>query len=164
VIKPSQLVRSLSLSDTTALVIGCVIGTGVFLKTAQMAQAVGTPQLVLLAWLAAGLLSLAGALSYAELGAMLPHAGGDYVYLRTAYGNTPAFLFGWTQLVIGSTGGIAGLAVAFALFLSSVVPLNTIWVEKTVLLFGQTISWKFGSQQIVAVGIILCSRPSIVCA
>ena len=71
-----ELVRGLTLSRSTALVVGTIIGTGVFLKTAKMAQAVGTPQLVLLAWVAAGLLSLAGALSYAELGAMLPHAGG----------------------------------------------------------------------------------------
>ena len=72
----SQLVRGLNLRDTTALVVGTIIGTGVFLKTAKMAQAVGSPQLVLLAWVAAGILSLAGALTYAELGAMLPKAGG----------------------------------------------------------------------------------------
>jgi APA family basic amino acid/polyamine antiporter len=81
-----RLIRGLTATDTTALVVGTVIGTGVFLKSAVMAQEVGTPALVLGAWLAAGLLSLAGALSYAELGAMLPDAGGEYVYLRKSYG------------------------------------------------------------------------------
>jgi APA family basic amino acid/polyamine antiporter len=88
------LVRSLTLADTTALVVGTVIGTGVFLKTAVMAQDLGSPGLVLLAWVAAGLLSLAGALTYAELGAMLPQAGGEYLYLRHSYGGAAAFAFG----------------------------------------------------------------------
>jgi APA family basic amino acid/polyamine antiporter len=120
-----ELVRGLDLSATTALVVGTIIGTGVFLKTARMAQAVGTPFLVLLAWAAAGLLSLAGALSYAELGAMLPAAGGEYVYLRAAYGDLPAFLFGWMRLMIGSTGSIASFGAAFATFLSALVPMNS---------------------------------------
>jgi APA family basic amino acid/polyamine antiporter len=120
-----ELVRGLDLSATTALVVGTIIGTGVFLKTARMAQAVGTPLLVLLAWAAAGLLSLAGALSYAELGAMLPDAGGEYVYLRAAYGDLPAFLFGWMRLMIGSTGSIASFGAAFATFLSALVPMNS---------------------------------------
>src|SRR5262245_64861990 len=81
----NQLIRGLTLTDTTALVIGTVIGTGVFLKAAVMAQEVGTPTLVLAAWVAAGLLSLAGALTYAELGAMMPEAGGHYACLRHYY-------------------------------------------------------------------------------
>jgi len=153
--KNPELVRGLNLADTTALVVGTIIGTGVFLKTAKMAQAVGTPELVLLAWVAAGLLSLAGALSYAELGAMLPHAGGEYVYLRAAYGNLTAFLFGWMRLVVGSTGSIAIFGVAFATFLSALVPLNFVWAQKTFYFLGQEIHWQFGIQQIVAIGIIL---------
>ena len=90
-----ELARALSLRDAIALVL-TVIGTGVFLKTATMAQLVGSPNKVLLAWVAAGLLSLAGALTYAELGAMMPEAGGEYVFLREAYGDLPAFLFGWS--------------------------------------------------------------------
>jgi basic amino acid/polyamine antiporter, APA family len=120
-----ELVRGLDLSATTALVVGTIIGTGVFLKTARMAQAVGTPLLVLLAWAAAGLLSLAGALSYAELGAMLPNAGGEYVYLRAAYGDLPAFLFGWMRLMIGSTGSIASFGAAFATFLAALIPMDS---------------------------------------
>src|SRR5690349_7456059 len=97
----AELVRGLNLRDTTALVVGTIIGTGVFLKTAKMANAVGSPMLVLLVWVAAGSLSLAGALAYAELGAMMPEAGGEFVYLKTAYGRLPAFLFGWMRIVIG---------------------------------------------------------------
>lgn len=150
-----QLVRGLNLGDTTALVVGTIIGTGVFLKTAKMAQAVGTPELVLLAWVAAGVLSLAGALSYAELGAMLPHAGGEYVYLRAAYGDLPAFLFGWMRIVIGSTGSIAIFGVAFAKFLSALVPMNTVWAETHFKFLGSDIDWQFGVKQLVAVGVIL---------
>ncbi len=127
-----ELVRGLDLGATTALVVGTIIGTGVFLKTARMAQAAGTPALVLLAWVAAGLLSLAGALSYAELGAMLPDAGGEYVYLRAAYGDLPAFLFGWMRLAVGSTGSIASFGAAFATFLSALVHLNTVWAQRLV--------------------------------
>src|ERR1041385_1880974 len=107
----TQLIRGLTLTGTTALVIGTVIGTGVFLKASVMAQEVGTPMLVLAAWVAAGLLSLAGALTYAELGAMLPHAGGEYVYIREAYGPLPAFLYGWTQFAVGYTGSQAAKGV-----------------------------------------------------
>ena len=113
-----QLVRGLTLTDTTALVVGTVIGTGVFIKSAIMAQDAGSPLLVLAAWVAAGLLSLAGALSYAELGAMLPHAGGEYVYLRRSYGELAAFLFGWMRFVVAGSGSIAILGVGFATFLS----------------------------------------------
>jgi APA family basic amino acid/polyamine antiporter len=119
-----ELVRGLGFSATAALVVGGIIGTGVFLKTARMAQAVGTPWVVLLAWVVAGLLSLAGALSYAELGAMLPAAGGEYVYLRAAYGDLPAFLFGWMRLMIGSTGSIASFGAGFATFLSALIAMN----------------------------------------
>src|SRR5690349_13543863 len=97
-----QLVRGLSLSNTTALVIGTIIGTGVYFKAGVMAQLVGSPMLVLAAWAVAGLLSLAGALTYAELGAMLPHAGGEYVFLRMAYGPCTGFLCGWMRFFVAS--------------------------------------------------------------
>jgi basic amino acid/polyamine antiporter, APA family len=155
-VKRSELIRGLSLSATTSLVVGTIIGTGVFLKSARMAQAVGTPSLVLLAWVAAGLLSLAGALSYAELGAMLPAAGGEYVYLRAAYGDLPAFLFGWMRLVVGSTGSLASMAAGFAIFLAALLPLDAIWAQSSFKFLGQKMVWTFGSQQIVAVFIILC--------
>src|SRR5206468_2867386 len=114
-----QLIRGLSLSSTMALVIGIVIGTGVFIKTAIMAQDTGTPGIVMAAWVVAGVLSLAGALTYAELAALLPHAGGEYVYLRHSYGETAAFLYGWMRIVAGGPGSIAILAVGFATFLAA---------------------------------------------
>ena len=151
----TQLVRGLTGSDTTLLVIGTVIGTGVFLKSAVMAQEVRSPGLVLAAWVAAGFLSLAGALTYAELGALLPHAGGEYVYLRQAYGDAPAFLFGWMRFSVAAAGGIAVLGVGFATFLSAVLPLTTVWVARTYRLLGQEIHWQFGTKQLVAVGAIV---------
>ena len=149
-----ELVRALSLRDAIALVL-TVIGTGVFLKTAPMAQLVGTPGKVLLAWLAAGILSLFGALTYAELGAMMPEAGGDYVFLREAYGGLTGFLFGWTNLVIIATGGVAAVSTALASFLSSFVPLDAVWATRDLHLLGQVVHWRLGIQQLVAVAVIL---------
>jgi basic amino acid/polyamine antiporter, APA family len=149
------LVRGLSATDTMALVIGNVIGTGVFMKTAVMAQETGSPWMVLAAWVAAGLLSLAGALTYAELGAMLPHAGGPYVYLREAYGGTAAFFYGWMLFVAGGAGSIAILGVGTATFFSAIIPLTTVWAERHFSLLGQTITWRFGTLQLTAVGTIL---------
>jgi len=149
-----ELVRGLSLRDAIALVL-TVIGTGVFLKTATMAQLVGSPSNVLLAWVAAGLLSLAGALTYAELGAMMPEAGGEYVFLREAYGDLPAFLFGWSSVMLIASGGLAAVSTALASFLASFVPLNAVWVTHDFNLLGQVVHWRFGIQQIVAVAMIL---------
>ena len=152
--QPAQLVRGLTLTDTTALVVGTVIGTGVFLKSAIMAQDAGTPLLVLAAWVAAGLLSLAGALTYAELGAMLPHAGGEYVYLRRSYGDLSAFLFGWMRFVVAGSGSIAILGIGFATFLSAIVPMNTTWAHATYNFMGRTMEWRFGLTQVVAIAAI----------
>jgi len=119
-----SLVRGLSLLDTVALVVGTIIGTGIFLKSATMAQQVGSPALVLLVWALAGLLSLAGALTYAEIGALFPQAGGEYVYLRESYGELPAFLYGWMRFAIASPGSIAAYAVGGATFLQGAVSLD----------------------------------------
>ncbi|MEP7269909.1 MAG: amino acid permease [Acidobacteriota bacterium] len=151
----TQLIRGLTLVDTISLVVGTIIGTGIFLKTAVMSQNVGTPGLVLAAWIAAGVLSLAGALTYAELGALLPKAGGEYVYLRTAYGDAPAFFYGWMRFVVGSAGSIASLAAGFAIFFTSAFGLSTPWVTREINLFGQQMPWHFGPAQIVAIGVIL---------
>jgi APA family basic amino acid/polyamine antiporter len=151
----NPLVRALTLVDATSLVIGTVIGTGVFLKTAVMTQQLGTPTMVLLAWAAAGALSLAGALTYAELGAMFPKAGGEYVYLGKAYGDAPAFLYGWMQCAVAGTGGIAAIATGFAIFLSALIPMGNAWVERTFHLLGQEVHWRFGLQQLVAVAAIV---------
>lgn len=150
-----QLDRGLTLTHTISLVVGTVIGTGVFLKAAVMAQTVGSPGLVLWAWVIAGLLSMAGALTYAELGALLPRAGGEYVYLLEAYGEWPAFLYGWMRFVMGSAGSVASLAVGFATFLAAVLPINHIWAEYSYRAFGQAMVWRFGTQQALAVGVIV---------
>lgn len=150
-----SLLRALTQTDAIALVVGTVIGTGIFLKTAVMAQQLGSPALVLLAWLAAGLLSLTGALAYAELGAMFPQAGGEYVYLRKAYGEAPAFLYGWMQFAVAGGGAIAALSIGFAIFLSALVPLGGAWVTQTIHLFGQEAQWQFGLTQLVAVAVIV---------
>jgi APA family basic amino acid/polyamine antiporter len=147
-------VRALSLRDAIALVL-TVIGTGVFLKTAPMAQLVGSPSKVLLAWLAAGLLSLAGALTYAELGAMMPEAGGEYVFLREAYGDLPAFLFGWSLVMIMASGGLAAVSTALASFLASFVPLDAVFTTHDFHALGQVVHWRLGVQQVVAVAVIL---------
>ena len=149
-----ELARALSLRDAIALVL-TVIGTGVFLKTATMAQLVGSPNRVLLAWVAAGLLSLAGALTYAELGAMMPEAGGEYVFLREAYGDLPAFLFGWSSVMLIASGALAAVSTALASFLGSFVPLDAVWITKDIHVLGQVVHWRLGIQQIVAVAVIL---------
>ena len=149
-----ELVRAISLRDAIALVL-TVIGTGVFLKTAPMAQLVGSPSKVLLAWLAAGLLSLAGALTYAELGAMMPEAGGEYVFLREAYGDLPAFLFGWSSVMLIASGGLAAVSTALASFLASFVPLSAVFTTHDFHVLGQVVHWRLGIQQIVAVAVIL---------
>ncbi len=112
------LVRGLGVLAATAIVIGDVIGTGVFLKARIMTCNVDTPGMVMTVWVVAGLLSLAGALTYAELAAMMPRAGGEYVFIRQAYGSLPSFLYGWTRFFVASTGGIAGLSAGFAIFIN----------------------------------------------
>src|SRR5919112_5198248 len=108
------LVRGLTLVAAVSIIIGNVIGTGVFLKARVMTCNVGTPGMVLTVWVVAGLLSLAGALTYAELAAMMPRAGGEYVFMREAYGNGAGFLSGWNQLLIAKTGSQASVALIFA--------------------------------------------------
>lgn len=102
-----QLVRGLNVWHATSIVAGTIIGSGIFLVPAEMTQAVGSAGLVYLAWIVGGLLSFFGALTYAELGAVRPYAGGEYVYVRDAYGPLPAFLYGWTWFLIAKPASIA---------------------------------------------------------
>lgn len=122
----SKLVRGLTLTDSIAIVIGAIIGTGVFLKTATMAQVMGNPTWVLIAWVVGGLLSLTGALAYAELGSIMPQAGGEYVYLKEGYGELWGFLYGWMRFWIGSPGSIAAYAVGAVTFMGGMVDLSYI--------------------------------------
>lgn len=118
------LIRGLTLIDAASIVVGSIIGTGVFLKTSTMSALVGNPYMVLMIWVVAGLLSLAGALAYAELGSIMPDAGGEYVYLKEGYGDLWAFLYGWMRFWIGSPGSIAAYAVGAMTFLSGAVDLS----------------------------------------
>ena len=102
-----ELSRDLGVSHASAVVVGTIIGSGIFLVPAEMMQAVGSAKLVYLAWVVGGLLSFAGALTYAELGAMKPQAGGEYVYVRDGYGPLAGFLYGWTWFVIAKPASIA---------------------------------------------------------
>lgn len=113
-----KLVRGLGLIAAISVIVGNVIGTGVFLKARVMTCNVGEPFWVIMAWVAAGILSLAGALTYAELTAMKPEAGGPYVFLRDSYGRLSSFLFGWMQMFIARTGSQASVAVVFAIALN----------------------------------------------
>ncbi|MBI4549743.1 MAG: amino acid permease [Candidatus Omnitrophica bacterium] len=112
--KKNPFLRELTLWDAVAIVVGCIIGAGVFRVPSPIAHHLETPAVILGVWLAGGLLSMAGALCYAELSSMFPKTGGDYVYLREAYGHAVSFLFGWTKLFVERTGTIAIIAYVFA--------------------------------------------------
>src|SRR5437588_373529 len=114
--------RGLGLFDSTMLVVGVMIGSGIFIVSSEMAREIGSPGWLLVAWAIAGALTIAGALSYGELSAMMPHAGGMYVYLREAYSPMWGFLYGWTVFTVIQTGTIAAVAVAFGKFLGVLVP------------------------------------------
>ena len=116
------LVRGLSLLDATMIVVGSMIGSGIFLVSAESARWVASPGWLLAAWALAGVLTITGALSCAELAAMMPRAGGQYVFLREAYGPSIGFLFGWTLFLVVQTGTIAAVAVAFANFMGVLIP------------------------------------------
>ncbi|MDE3165401.1 MAG: amino acid permease [Acidobacteriota bacterium] len=115
-------VRGLGLFDSTMVVIGVMIGSGIFIVSADMSRLIGSPGWMLMAWVLTGVLTLIGALSYGELAAMLPHAGGMYVYLREAYSPLWGFLYGWTMFLVIQTGTIAAVSVAFARFFSILFP------------------------------------------
>ncbi|MGQ0763630.1 MAG: APC family permease [Acidobacteriota bacterium] len=149
----TSLVRGLTLIAAMSVVVGNVIGTGVFLKARVMTCNVGTPGRVLGVYVIAGLLSLAGALSYAELSAMMPRAGGEYVFMREAYGRPWAFLYGWMSFFIGKAGSQAALGVQLALFLNTMVGGRLGGDFYSANIFGYAIP--FGKVQIIALASIL---------
>ena len=121
--KPSGLRRQLGLFDAVMLIAGNIIGIGIFVTTGEIAQSLPTPGGILLIWLLGGCLALAGALSCAELAASLPYSGGDYIYLREAYGSLVGFLSGWSSFLVTFSGSIALLAVVFTAFLAFFFPI-----------------------------------------
>ncbi len=119
----ATLVRSLGAVDGALITIGATLGGGIFLTTGDIARRLPQPGMILLLWAAGGLFALAGALAYSELGAMFPRAGGQYHFLKEAYGRLWGFLFGWTSFLVIMTGGIAAIAVGFGEYLGAFVPL-----------------------------------------
>ncbi len=119
---PPQLVRGLGALDGALITIGSILGTGIFITTADIARALPHAGLILAVWIVGGLLTLAGALTYAELGAMFPKAGGQYHFLKEAYGPLWGFLFGWASFLVIMSGGIATLAVGFGEYLGAFLP------------------------------------------
>jgi basic amino acid/polyamine antiporter, APA family len=118
----TEFKRGLGLFDATMVVVGSMIGSGIFIVSADISRLVGSPAWLLAAWLITGLLTLAAALSYGELAAMMPRAGGQYVYLREAFSPLWGFLYGWTLFLVIQTGTIAAVGVAFARFLGVLWP------------------------------------------
>ena len=119
-----RLARDLRVTHATAVVVGTIIGSGIFLVPAEMMRAVGTAKLVYVAWIVGGILSFLGALTYAELGAMKPQSGGEYVYVRDAYGPLPGFLYAWSWFVIAKPGSMATIATGMMQILGGYTALS----------------------------------------
>jgi APA family basic amino acid/polyamine antiporter len=140
------LVKGLGLLDATTIVMGSMIGSGIFIVPADISRQVGAPGLSLATWVVAAVLTMIAALTYGELAAAMPKAGGQYVYLREAFGPLSGFLFGWTMFVVIQTGTIAAVAVAFAKFAGYFFP----WISAQNRLVGP-----FNTQQLVAILLIV---------
>src|SRR5438874_7629055 len=151
-----KLVRGLGLLDSTMLVAGSMIGSGIFIVSADIARLVGSSGWLLVVWAVTGVLTIVAALCYGELAAMMPRAGGQYIYLREAYGPLWGFLYGWTLFLVIQTGTIAAVAVAFARFLgvltSSISP--TQWVVPPINL-SRNYAVSLSTQQLVAILVIV---------
>jgi basic amino acid/polyamine antiporter, APA family len=157
-----QLVRGLSAWDGTLLTIGATVGTGIFITTGDIAKSLPHPGLILLVWLVGGLLTLAGALTYAELGVLFPRAGGIYHFLKQAYGPLWGFLYGWACFLVIMSGGIAAIAVGFGEYLGSFLPFFS---TQHVLLSVAIGSWVWtlsGGQVAAATAIILLTAINYV--
>jgi amino acid transporter len=151
-----ELKRELGPWAAASIVVGTVIGSGIFLVPQTMIQRVGRPESVFVVWVVGGLLSLAGALSYAELAAAIPEAGGEYAYLREAYGPIWGFLYSWTQLWVAKSGSIATLATGFFLYLTNFFPpLDTVFysVPLPIGSHGGPLELRYG--QLLAIALIL---------
>ena len=145
----AEFKKSLNLLDSTAIVIGSMIGSGVFIVGSDMARILGSPGWLMITWLITGVLTIFAALSYGELAAMMPKAGGQYVYLREAYNPFAGFLYGWTLFLVIQTGTIAAVAMAFAKFSGVLMPWfseQNVWLDLGFL--------KLNTVQLLAVGSI----------
>ena len=142
--------KKLSLFDSTAIIIGSMIGSGIFIVSADIARKVQTPGMLLLAWIVTGVITILAALSYGELAAAMPKAGGQYVYIREAFGKKYGFLYGWTLFSVIQTGTIAAVSVAFAKFTGVFFPV--ISGTNMIVSFG---SFGISSQQLLGVTLII---------
>ena len=151
------LIRALGPIDATMIVIGSMIGSGIFITSAESARLSGAPGWLLLAWTAAGLLTMTGALCCSELATMMPRAGGVYVFFREAYGPAMGFLYGWTLFLVVQTGTIAAVAIAFAKFLGVFVPVvapdNYLFTKQPIII-GGGYAVSLSTQQLVAILLI----------
>jgi APA family basic amino acid/polyamine antiporter len=149
------LAKSLGLFDCTTIVMGSMIGSGIFIVAAEIAREVKSPGLLLLSWAISGFMTVAAAITYGELAAMMPNAGGQYVYLREALGPLFGFLYGWTLFLVIQTGTIAAVAVAFGKFLGVFFPWisnrNYLFNLGTLSLAGHSAALTFSTQQLVAI-------------
>jgi basic amino acid/polyamine antiporter, APA family len=134
-----ELARDLKVSHAAAIVVGTIIGSGIFLVPAEMMQSVGSAEMVYLAWIVGGLLSFFGALSYAELAAMRPQAGGEYIYMRDGYGPLGGFLYAWTYFLIAKPGSMATIATGLVRILGTFAPLA--FLPQPVLTFPMLVTW-----------------------
>lgn len=141
--------KKLNLLDSTMIVMGSMIGSGIFIVSAGMSRDLQSPENLLLAWVITGILTLFGALSYAELGASMPFAGGQYIYLKEAYGKLAGFLYGWTLFTVIQTGTLAAVAVAFARYTGVLFP--SISEHNTLLQIG---ALKINSVQVLAISVL----------
>ncbi len=148
-LEQTEMKRELGLLDSTMIVAGSMIGSGIFLVSSDIAKSVGSPFYILLIWVITGIITLIAALSYGELASMMPKAGGQYVYLKEAYNPMVGFLFGWTVFTVIQTGVIAAVAIAFATYASELIP----WFSKTNILF-QLGAFEFNATQLLAVVLI----------
>jgi basic amino acid/polyamine antiporter, APA family len=153
----SGLLRALGPIDATMIVIGSMIGSGIFITSAESARLSGAPGWLLLAWVIAGLLTMTGALCCSELATMMPRAGGVYVFFREAYGPAMGFLYGWTLFLVVQTGTIAAVAIAFAKFfgvlVNAISPDNYLFTKQPILL-GGGYAISLSTQQLTAIGLI----------
>src|SRR5205085_5827234 len=138
------------------IVAGSMIGSGIFIVPAEIARQVGSAGWLIGVWVVTGLLTIAAALAYGELASMMPHAGGQYIYLREAYGPLWGFLYGWTLFLVIQTGTIAAVAVAFARFLGVLVPAisPTQWIIPPIIL-SRNYAVSLSMQQLIAILVIL---------
>jgi len=154
--KTTGFVRELGLLDSTMIVAGSMIGSGIFIVSADIARQVGSAGWLLMVWVVTGLLTIAAALSYGELAAMMPKAGGQYVYLREAYSPLWGFLYGWTLFLVIQTGTIAAVAVGFARFLGVLMPSvsPTAWIIEPIAL-SHSYAISLSMQQLIGILLII---------